>query len=91
MGVQEKLERLQQGKLNKLSITVLATTWSLVWSFGKILVPYLFAIWVFLAIFDRIGFEKTLIILLIGVLNYGIRNTMQHNKEAAKWKKEAKK
>ena len=87
MGVAEKLEQLQKGKLNKLSLTVLSTTWALAWSFGKILLPYLFSIWVFLSIFDRIGFEKTLIILLIGVLNYGIRNTMQHNKEAKEWKK----
>jgi len=33
---------------------------------------YLILIWVFFTIHDRVGFEKTLIILLIGIIQFNI-------------------
>jgi len=41
--------------------------------FGSISLTYSFLAWLFLSVYDRLGFEKTLIILGIGVINYGIR------------------
>ena len=41
---------------------------------AMILVGYSFMTWIFLGLYDRFGFDKTLIILLVGVLWYGLRS-----------------
>ena len=41
--------------------------------FVPIIIGYSFMSWMFIGVYDTIGFEKTLIILLVGVFWYGIR------------------
>ncbi len=41
--------------------------------FIPIIIGYSFMSWMFIGVYDSIGFEKTLIILLVGVFWYGIR------------------
>ena len=41
--------------------------------FIPIILGYSFMSWMFIGVYDAIGFEKTLIILLVGVFYYGLR------------------
>lgn len=45
--------------------------------FIPILIGYSIMSWMFIGLYDSIGFEKTLIILLVGVLWYGIRQRLE--------------
>lgn len=45
--------------------------------FIPILIGYSFMSWMFIGLYDSVGFDKTLIILLVGVLWYGIRQRVQ--------------
>ena len=45
--------------------------------FIPILIGYSFMSWMFIGVYDSIGFEKTLIILLVGVFWYGIRQRVE--------------
>ena len=45
--------------------------------FIPILIGYSFMSWMFIGLYDTIGFEKTLIVLLVGVLWYGIRQNVK--------------
>ena len=46
--------------------------------FIPILIGYSFMSWMFVGLYDSVGFEKTLIILLVGVLWYGIRQRVNN-------------
>lgn len=46
--------------------------------FIPIIIGYSIMSWMFLGVYDTIGFEKTLIILLVGVFWYGIRGMVSH-------------
>lgn len=41
--------------------------------FGVIIISYSILAFLFLSIYEMQGFERTIIILLVGVINYGIR------------------
>ena len=45
--------------------------------FIPILIGYSFMSWMFIGLYDTIGFDKTLIVLLCGVLWYGIRQNVK--------------
>ena len=49
--------------------------------FIPILIGYSFMSWMFIGLYDSIGFDKTLIVLLVGVLWYGIRQKVELPKE----------
>ena len=42
-------------------------------NFIPIIIGYSFMTWIFMGVYDSLGFEKTLIILLVGVFWYGLR------------------
>jgi len=44
-------------------------------TFAKSIIYYYFLIWIFLGIFDRYGFERTLIILLIGIFYVRVKKS----------------
>lgn len=73
MGIIENLEKMQKGKFNQAIIKINQALIKFLIKFGSILISYSFLVWIFFSIYDRAGFEKTLIILLVGVINYGIR------------------
>lgn len=69
----EKLEGLQKSKLNSFLLNYLKLFKSLIIQFGIVFISYSILSWIFLGIYAKFGFEKTLIILLVGVFYYGIR------------------
>lgn len=42
--------------------------------FAGIIIGYSITSWIFLSIYERLGFEQTIIILLVGVFWYGLRS-----------------
>jgi len=69
----EKLESLQNSPLNTFTKKAFKKLTGLMVKFGSTAIVYSFLVWLFLSIYDRLGFEKTLIILAVGVIHYGIR------------------
>ena len=68
-------------KYQKLYITTFKRFIKKVIKFIPILIGYSFMSWMFIGLYDSIGFDKTLIVLLVGVLWYGIRQKVELPKE----------
>ena len=49
---------------------------SILWSLAKNIVAYLFTLWIYLGIYDALGWERTLIALGVGVILFGIKNNL---------------
>jgi len=64
-------------KYQDLYIKTFKTFIKKVINFIPILIGYSFMSWMFLGLYDTIGFDKTLIVLLVGVLWYGIRQNVK--------------
>ena len=64
-------------KFQDLYIKTFKTFIKKVINFIPILIGYSFMSWMFIGLYDTIGFEKTLIVLLVGVLWYGIRQNVK--------------
>lgn len=63
-------------KLRELQNKTIEAQWKLPIIFKDLAISsliYLFLIYVFLNLYDRWGFEKTLIIVLVGVVSFAIR------------------
>ena len=68
-------------KYQKLYITTFKRLIKKIIKFIPILIGYSFMSWMFIGLYDSIGFDKTLIVLLVGVLWYGIRQKVELPKE----------
>lgn len=68
----EKLER-QTEELQKKNIAFIKKLFKFFKTMGISLAGYLFLSFIFLSIYDRFGFERTLIILLIGIFYIHIK------------------
>ena len=64
-------------KFQDLYIKTFKTFLKKVINFIPILLGYSFMSWMFIGLYDTIGFDKTLIVLLVGVLWYGIRQNVK--------------
>ena len=64
-------------KFQDLYIKTFKTFIKKVINFIPILLGYSFMSWMFIGLYDTIGFDKTLIVLLVGVLWYGIRQNVK--------------
>ena len=68
----EKLER-QTAELQKKNIAIIKKLFKFFKTMGLSLAGYLFLSFIFLGIYDRFGFDRTLIILLIGIFYIHIK------------------
>jgi len=71
-GFLEKWEQTTD-KLTTLWLKLFKKLLKWVFKLIPIIVGYSIMSWMFIGVYDTIGFEKTLIILLVGVFWYGIR------------------